>query len=113
MRAARGAGGGRARSTSPCDRSPPTRSARAASANSISRSRGARSITSRWSPTTAIRAAQLALWREFSIVAEPGGAAAYSALASGAYRPAPGERVGVLLCGANADLTTFAAAAAL
>jgi threonine dehydratase len=60
----------------------------------------------------AIRAAQLGLWRDFSIVAEPGGAAAFSALASGAYRPAPGERVGVLVCGANADLTTFAAAAA-
>jgi threonine dehydratase len=61
----------------------------------------------------AIRAAQLRLWRAFSIVAEPGGAAAYSALASGAYRPAAGERVGALVCGANADLTTFAAAAAL
>lgn len=59
----------------------------------------------------AIRAAQLSLWRDFSIVAEPGGAAAYSALASGAYRPAPGERVGALVCGANADLATFAGAA--
>ena len=61
----------------------------------------------------AIRAAQLGLWRDFSIVAEPGGAAAYSALASGAYRPAAGERVGVLVCGANADLATLAAAAAV
>ncbi len=61
----------------------------------------------------AIRAAQLGLWRDFSIVAEPGGAAAYSALASGAYRPAPDERVGVLVCGANANLATFAAAAAV
>ncbi|MGD0642332.1 MAG: threonine/serine dehydratase [Roseiarcus sp.] len=61
----------------------------------------------------AIRAAQLSLWREFSIVAEPGGAAAYSALASGAYRPAPGERVGVLVCGANADLSIFAAPSAV
>ncbi len=59
----------------------------------------------------AIRAAQLTLWRDFSIVAEPGGAAAYSALASGAYRPAPRERVGVLVCGANADLAALAAAA--
>jgi threonine dehydratase len=32
---------------------------------------------------------------------------------AGAYRPAAGERVGALVCGANADLTTFAAAAAL
>ncbi len=57
----------------------------------------------------AIRAAQRALWRDFSIVAEPGGAAAYAALASGAYVPARGERVGVLLCGANADLAALIA----
>jgi threonine dehydratase len=57
----------------------------------------------------AIRAAQFALWQDFSIIAEPGGAAAYTALASGAYVPAPQERVGVLLCGANADLAIFAA----
>ena len=52
----------------------------------------------------AIRQAQRDLWRDLCIVAEPGGAAAYAALASGAYRPARDERVGVLLCGANADL---------
>jgi threonine dehydratase len=56
----------------------------------------------------AIREAQLNLWRDFCIVAEPGGAAAYTALTSGAYRPQPGERVGVLLCGANADLAALA-----
>ncbi len=56
----------------------------------------------------AIRAAQFALWRDFSIIAEPGGAAAYAALASGAYIPAPQERIGVLVCGANADLALFA-----
>ena len=61
----------------------------------------------------AIRAAQLALWRDFAIVAEAGGAAAYSALASGAYRPAATERVGVLVCGANANLAALAAAAAV
>ncbi|HXW20429.1 MAG TPA: pyridoxal-phosphate dependent enzyme, partial [Roseiarcus sp.] len=55
-----------------------------------------------------IRAAQQALWREFCIIAEPGGAAAYGALLSGAYRPAPGERVGVLLCGGNANLASLA-----
>ena len=58
----------------------------------------------------AIRAAQRELWRDFCIVAEPGGAAAYAALASGAYRAAPGERVGVLLCGANADPGVLTAA---
>jgi threonine dehydratase len=56
----------------------------------------------------AIRSAQLALWRDLSVIAEPGGAAAYAALSSGAYVPAPRERVGVLLCGANADLAIFA-----
>ncbi len=56
----------------------------------------------------AIRAAQLELWRSMCVIAEPGGAAAYAALASGAYVPAPGERVGVLICGANAELGAFA-----
>jgi threonine dehydratase len=56
----------------------------------------------------AIREAQRTLWREFNIVAEPGGAAAYAALLSGAYRPRKGERIGVLLCGANADLGALA-----
>jgi len=51
----------------------------------------------------AIVAAQKALWRALRIVAEPGGAAALAAALSGAYRPAPGERVGVLVCGANCD----------
>jgi threonine dehydratase len=56
----------------------------------------------------AIRQAQKALWRDFCILAEPGGAAAYAALLSGAYRPAAGERIGVLLCGGNADLAKLA-----
>ena len=51
----------------------------------------------------AIRDAQRRLWQDFRIAAEPGGAAALAALLSGAYRPAPGEPVGVLLCGANID----------
>jgi threonine dehydratase len=49
----------------------------------------------------AIVAAQLALWSGLRVVAEPGGAAAFAALLSGRYVPAPGERVAVLLCGAN------------
>ncbi|MGL4445441.1 MAG: threonine/serine dehydratase, partial [Alsobacter sp.] len=56
----------------------------------------------------AIRAAQLALWSGWRIAAEPGGAAAFAALLSGRYAPAPGERVGVLLCGANVDPATLA-----
>ena len=58
-------------------------------------------------PDKAIADAQTRLWTEFSIVAEPGGAAAFAALLSGAYRPKPGERVGVLICGANVDLATI------
>lgn len=56
----------------------------------------------------AIVEAQRVLWRDFRIAAEPGGAAALAALISGAYRPAPGERVGVLVCGANVDLARLA-----
>lgn len=48
-----------------------------------------------------IVAAQKALWETVRIVAEPGGAAAFGALLSGKYAPAPGERVAVLVCGAN------------
>lgn len=49
----------------------------------------------------AISEAQRALWKAMRIVAEPGGAAALAALLSGALKPAAGETVGVLLCGAN------------
>jgi len=55
----------------------------------------------------AIREAQGLLWRDWRIAAEPGGAAALGALVSGAYRPSAGERVGVLLCGANVDLASL------
>ena len=52
----------------------------------------------------AITQAQLRLWQELRLIAEPGGATALAALLSGAYVPQPNERVGVLVCGANADL---------
>ncbi len=55
-------------------------------------------------PDVAITAAQAMLWRDWRLATEPGGAAALAALTSGAYRPKAGERVGVLLCGANVDL---------
>lgn len=55
----------------------------------------------------AIMEAQRTLWRDFRIAAEPGGAAALAALQAGAYKPAPGERVGVLICGANLALETL------
>jgi threonine dehydratase len=63
-------------------------------------------------PDEAILAAQARLWRDWRIPTEPGGAAALAALTSGAYRPAEGERIGVLLCGANVDLHKLAETAA-
>jgi threonine dehydratase len=50
-----------------------------------------------------IAEAQRALWHELRLVVEPGGAAALAALRAKAYVPAPGERVAVLVCGANTD----------
>ena len=55
----------------------------------------------------AIRQAQAALWSTLRVVAEPGGAAAFAALLSGRYRPAHGERVAVLVCGANTTAVKF------
>jgi len=55
----------------------------------------------------AIRAAQQALWDVLRVVVEPGGAAAMAALLSGRYVPAEGERVAVLLCGANTTAVDF------
>lgn len=60
-------------------------------------------------PDAAILEAQKRLWLGARIAAEPGGATALAALVSAAYVPRPGERVGVLACGANVDLTTLAA----
>jgi threonine dehydratase len=55
----------------------------------------------------AIRQAQQALWSTLRVVAEPGGAAAFAALLSGRYRPAPRERIAVLICGANTTAVNF------
>jgi threonine dehydratase len=57
-----------------------------------------------------ITPAQESLWSALRIVTEPGGAAAFAALLSRRYQPAPGERVGILLCGANTTVVNFAAA---
>jgi threonine dehydratase len=54
-----------------------------------------------------IRNAQRHLWREMQLVTEPGGAAAFAALLSGAYKPQKGERVGVVVCGANTSMDVF------
>ena len=55
----------------------------------------------------AIVEAQRALWRVLRLVAEPGGAAAFAALLSGTYRPAAGERLGVVICGGNTTAVRF------
>ncbi len=55
----------------------------------------------------AIRSAQETLWRVLRLVAEPGGAAAFAALTAGSYRPQEGERVGVVICGANSTAVDF------
>ncbi|MBV9533219.1 MAG: threonine/serine dehydratase [Bradyrhizobium sp.] len=55
----------------------------------------------------AIRQARAALWSVLRVVAEPGGAAAFAPLLSRQYRPAPRERVAVLLCGANTTAVNF------
>lgn len=54
-----------------------------------------------------ILAARATLWAEHRVPSEHGAAAAYAALTSGRYRPAAGERVAVVLCGANTDPTTL------
>ena len=51
----------------------------------------------------AIVDARRRLWDEYRLAVEHGTAAAYAALTSGAYLPAPSERVVVLLCGANTN----------
>ncbi len=55
----------------------------------------------------AILDARAALWDRYRLAVETGGATAFAALLGGAYRPAPGERVAVLLCGANTDPATL------
>lgn len=55
----------------------------------------------------AIIEAQQRLWDDVRIVGEPGAATALAALTSKAYEPAPDERVGVLVCGANAQPNWF------
>ena len=55
----------------------------------------------------AIAEAQHRLWSALRLVVEPAGAAALAALLSGAYRPQKGERLAVLLCGANPAVSPF------
>ena len=55
----------------------------------------------------AIREAQRHVWRSLQLVTEPGGATAFAALLSGAYRPEMDERVGIIMCGGNTTMDAF------
>jgi threonine dehydratase len=55
----------------------------------------------------AIRRAQDMLWQALRIVAEPGGAAAFAALLSGAYQPQERERVAIVISGGNTTAVDF------
>jgi len=54
-----------------------------------------------------IRSAQQKLWDRLRLVAEPGGAAALSALLSGKVKVRRGERVGVVISGGNTTAVDF------
>jgi threonine dehydratase len=58
-------------------------------------------------PDAAIRSAQLRMWREFRLAVEPAAALPLAALWSGLLRPVAGERVAVVVCGANLDPGTL------
>ena len=51
----------------------------------------------------AIRQAQQALWHALRVVAEPAAAVGVAALLTGAYTPRAGERVAVVISGANTN----------
>ena len=66
------------------------------------------SVTSVLVDEAATTAAQQLLWGSLRQLVEPAGAVALAALTSGRYRPAKGERVAVLVCGANIAPDPFA-----
>lgn len=54
----------------------------------------------------AIRAAQQWLWKEMKLAVEPAAALPLAALQTGAYVPRAGEKVCLIVCGANVDPAT-------
>jgi threonine dehydratase len=56
----------------------------------------------------AIRSAQLWLWSELKLAVEPAAALPLAALQSGAYVPRDGEKVCLIVCGANVDPASLA-----
>ena len=55
-----------------------------------------------------IRAAQQWLWKELKLAVEPAAALPLAALQTGAYVPREGEKVCLIVCGANVDPSTVA-----
>jgi threonine dehydratase len=53
-----------------------------------------------------IREAQRVLWEDVRLIVEPGGAAAFAAIRSGAYPVSPADRICIVLSGANCDPAT-------
>ena len=51
--------------------------------------------------------AQAWLWREMRLAVEPAAALPLAALQTGAYVPQPGEKLCLVVCGANVDVTTL------
>lgn len=60
-------------------------------------------------PDAAIADAQNALWRELRLAVEPAAALPLAALQAGMVQPRPGERVLLVVCGANLDPATLGA----
>jgi threonine dehydratase len=56
----------------------------------------------------AIRAAQQRMWQDLRLAVEPAAALPLAALWSGAVKPVPGERIAVVVCGANLDPASLA-----
>jgi len=56
----------------------------------------------------AIRTAQRWLWQTLRVMVEPAAALGVAALLTGVVRPVAGERVALILCGANLDPATLA-----
>lgn len=55
-----------------------------------------------------IRTAQLYLWKEFKLAVEPAAALPLAALHSGRFVPATGDKVCLIICGANLDPSSLA-----
>ncbi len=104
VRAARRA----SRSMSRSAASRPTRSARSASARSPGTLTQRHVGDALLLPDDAIRAAQSWLWKELKLAVEAAAALPLAALQTGAYVPREGEKVCLIVCGANVDPATLA-----